>query len=479
MNRIHTQHLVLLAATVACGGAPSSAGTATTTPTASAEPTAASTESWGREEPAEQERKPAPCFARCAELIQKADDLFRQAGTEKDASRRPHAHAKAGEAYVGAWRGCSLETPGGEDLACEGAPRVVPRMLEAFRESDRPHRLIFATLVARDRRWRTESAPSDEDLTEATTRAENAHANKPDAPDARDMIRMASYGRIALGNASPATKDMALFAQGASKAEKEEHSAMRIALASKLNEATDHAAAQRVLGTTPPGPSSRLLPVWHAEVGRASAGQKREAAASQSFRKALDAWQAIPPADLRQRLGSAEPWPMVDRERMVEAVGAAQFFFAEQARAKADGMPFPKYKGPGTVTGVTDFVNTSIGPYIRDRQARLIEADDAYRKVSEIRPVAPARWVVASASRVGQMWAAFARDVADSPLPAPVAKDPDVEEGYRRTLRESMVPVVDKARRAFVICRDAADRSRVDDEFSRACSRWLTETPER
>ncbi len=476
MNRIHAQHLVLLAATVACGGAPSSA---TSTPTASSEPAAASTESWGREEPTEQQSKPAPCFARCAELIQKADDLFRQAGTEKDASRRPQAHAKAGEAYVGAWRGCSLETPGGEDLTCEGAPRVVPRMLEAFRESDRPHRLIFATLVARDRRWRTESVPSDEDLTEATLRAESAHANKPDAPDARDMIRMASYARVALGDTSPATKDMSLFAQGASKAEKEEHTGMRIALANKLNDTADHATAQRMLGTTPPDPSSRLLPVWHAEIGRASAGQKRDAAASQSFRKVVDAWQAIPPADLRQRLGSAEPWPMLDRERMVEAVGAAHFFFAEQARAKADGMPLPKYKGPGTVTGVTEFVNTSIGPYVRDRQARLLEADDAYRKVSEVRPVAPARWVVASASRVGQMWAGFARDVADSPAPAPVAQDADVEEGYRRTLRDSMVPVVDKARRAFAVCKDAADRSRVDDDFSRACSRWLAENPER
>jgi len=467
--------LVLFAATVACG-APSSPSSA---PTAPSEPAAESTESWGREEPTEQESKPAPCFARCAELIQKADDLFRQAGTEKDASRRPHAHTKAGEAYVGAWRGCSLETPGGEDLTCEGAPRVVPRMLEAFRESDRPHRLIFATLVARDRRWRTESVPSDEDLAQAALRAENTHANKPDAPDARDMIRMASYARIALGQTSPATKDMSLFAQGASKAEKEEHTAMRIALANRLNDAADYATAQRTLGTTPPDPSSRLSPSWHAEVGRASAGQKRDAAASHAFRKVVEAWQTIPPADLRQRLGSAEPWPMVDRERMVEAVGAAHFFFAEQARAKADGMPFPKYKGPGTVTSVTDFVNTSIGPYVRDRQARLLEADDAYRKVSEIRPVAPARWVVASASRVGQMWAGFARDVADSPAPAPVAKDADVEEGYRRTLRESMVPVVDKARRAFAICKDAADRSRVDDDFSRACSSWLAENPER
>jgi hypothetical protein len=475
MNRIPSLHLVLLATMVACGGAPSSA---TSAPTSSSDPTAPSTESWGREEPTEQDSKPAPCFARCAELIQKADDLFRQAGAEKDASRRPHAHAKAGEAYVSAWRGCSIETPGGEDLTCEGAPRVVPRMLEAFRESDRPHRLVFATLVARDRRWRGESVPSEEDLTEATQRAENAHASKPDVPDARDVIRMASYARVALGHTSPATKDMALFAKGASKADKEEHTAMRIALAAKLNDGTDHAAAQRVLGATP-DPSSRLMPVWHAEIGRASAGQKRDAAASQSFRKVLETWQAIAPADLRQRLGSAEPWPMVDRERMVEAVGAAHFFFAEQARAKADNMPFPKYKGPGTVTGVTDFVNTSVGPYVRDRQARLLEADDAYRKVSEVRPVAPARWVVAAASRVGQMWVGFARDVADSPAPAPVAKDADLEEGYRRTLRESMVPVVDKARRAFVVCRDAAERSRIDDEFSRACSSWLAENPER
>ncbi len=468
--------LLLVVTTVACGAAPSPA---TSSPADTSDSAPTSTESWGREEPTEQEGKPAPCFARCAELIQKADDLFRQASTQNDAAQRPHAHAKAGEAYVSAWRGCSLETPGGVDLTCEGAPRVVPRMVEAFRESGQPHRLIFASLVARDRRWRGQNVPSEEDLTNAALRAEDAYANKPDAPDARDVIRMASYARIALGQAPLAAKDMALFAKGASKAEKEEHTAMRIALACALNDAADAVAAQRMLGAPAPDPSSKLLPFWHAEIGRASAGQKRDAAASQAFRKVLETWQAIPPADVRGFLGSAEPWPMIDRERRVEAIGAAHFFFAEQARAKADAIPFPKYKGPATVAGVTDFVNTSIGPYVRDRQARLIEADDAYRKVSEVRPVAPARWVVASASRVGQMWAGFARDVTDSPAPAPVAKDPEVEQGYRRTLRESMVPVVEKARRAFVVCRDAADRSRIDDDFSRACSSWLEANPER
>jgi hypothetical protein len=389
---------------------------------------------------------------------------------------RARVHAKAGEAYAAAWRGCSLEVQG-EDLGCAGAAQVVPRMIESFGESQHPDRHIYALLIARDRRWRAGS-PDDAALISAAEKAEKSATNHPDAPASLEAIRMATYARIALGQAPVATKLLGTYRKQAAKTDQENVFALHIGLGTALNDAEKHADAQRALGTEPSKAPDRISILWLSESGRAAAGMNRPQPASQSFQKALQTWQGLPEGELRQHLGKAEPWPIPDRERVVEAVGAAHFFFAEQARLKGDKMPIPKYAGPDSVQGATDYINNTIGPYVRDRQARLIEADNAYRKISEIKPVPPSRWVVAAASRVGQMWAAFADDVINSPLPRHIAKDGELEAGYRKTLSESMKPVVEKSRRAFQICRDAAEGARVDDSHSKACTTWLAENAE-
>ena len=435
---------------------------------------------WGRDAPHEGSGTPTDtksCFAKCGEHIKSADALFERARALDEGPARARAHQRAGEAYVNAWRGCSLGV-GGEDIACEGAATVVPRMVTSFTGTSGVDRSIFALLVARDRRWRAESdVPSDTALTDAAEKAEKSATDHPDAPASKDAVRAAAYARIALGQVPLATRDIADFRRMAGKAALQEATLLSVAMAASHNDAGKHADALRMLGAAPANPP-RLLMLWHAEQGRASQGLRRSQQAAQAFRRVLDTWQALPQAELRKLLGGAEPSPMLGRESVVAAVGAATFFFADQLREKAGSAPIPKYKGPNTVTGASAYINEVISPYVRERQARLLEADEAFLKVSEIKPVPPTRWVVASASRIGQMWSAFANDIANSAAPPHVAKDPELEAGYRKTLQESMKPIVDKARRAFQVCRDTAQRARLDDDFSRACDTWLREHPE-
>lgn len=454
-----------------CGSAQSTVSS----PPASSSAHEASSNDWqGRSDSAAEESTPSPCYAQCRELIDKANAVFQQAQGEDEPARR-RTMDRAGEAYIAAWRGCSLETHVGMDLQCEGASLVAPRMLDSFRASDRYDRAIFAILVTRDRRWRTDTAPTNQELKTAVSAAENAFASQPQAAQAREWVRMAAYGRIALGDVSFAQKDMESFVKGASKSEQQEHAAMRVAMASRLNDQGEHASAQRLLGTTSPEEPARVAAGWHAEMGRALAGQNRSAQAS--FDRALAVWQAVPSSQWRQQLGPAEPWPMWDRERGIETIGAAHFYSAERLRTQTV-LPFPAYRGSGAMKDVAEYLETKVGSYVRERQARLLKAEEAYQKISEIQPVAPSRWLVASACRIGQMWAALVQDVTQSPLPPSIAKDPDIAAGYRKTLQESLRPVDEKARRAFIICRDTAQRFGIDDDFSRACHSWLADNPE-
>jgi hypothetical protein len=460
----------------ACSGSSKPPPTDTTTESAS---TAAPAE-WGRADPQEGSGKPddsKSCFAKCGELIKTADSLFDRAHALDEGPARARANERAGEAYVDAWRGCSLGV-GGEDNACEGAATLVSRMVASFGPTSGMDRTIFALLVARDRRWRTEAdAPDDASLADAAAKAEKSTAEHPDAPASKDSIRAAAYARIALGQAPLATRDIADFRRIGGKSAQDDATMLTIALAAWYNDEGKHADALRVLGAAPASPP-RLFVLWHAEQGRASQGLHRAQPAAQAFRRVLDTWQGLPQDDLRKHLGGAEPSPMLGRERVVDAVGAAHFFLADQLREKAAELTIPKYKGPNTVQGATEYINGSIGPYVRERQARLLEADAAFQRVSEVKPVPPTRWVIASASRMGQMWSAFADDIVKSAAPPHIAKDPELEAGYRKTLSESMKPIVDKARRAFLVCRDAAQRSRLDDAFTRACESWLRENPE-
>ena len=90
---------------------------------------------------------------------------------------------------------------------------------------------------------------------------------------------------------------------------------------------------------------------------------------------------------------------MLGRERVVGAVGAAQFLLAEKSRLKAEKVAPPKYSGPKSSDGVERFIQSKVARWAQKRQQAVMTAAAAYDRVLAIRPVPPPRWVVAASAR--------------------------------------------------------------------------------
>jgi hypothetical protein len=165
---------------------------------------------------------------------------------------------------------------------------------------------------------------------------------------------------------------------------------------------------------------------------------------------------------------------MLDRESVVDAIGAATFYFADQKAEQSKQLTLPPYKGPATVKGVNDYVRTALAQWIAKRQQAVIDAQNAYTPIRDIKPVPPARWLAAAAARTGQMWSDFAAELTGGgAVPAPVAADPELKAAWASATAEASRPLLDKARGAFEVCKKLAAGAGVNDERTATCESWL------
>jgi hypothetical protein len=166
------------------------------------------------------------------------------------------------------------------------------------------------------------------------------------------------------------------------------------------------------------------------------------------------------------------------------AVGEAAFFAAEQKRKESDKVARPVYRGSGTREEVLSFINTKFKDWVTAKRPALEEAEKGYKKVVDIQPTPPPRWVVASAERVGAMWSGFVDEFRSAPMPkewladglVPGTKDLTFKElraEYQSRISEASEPLLERARAAYRSCVDLATKYRIADERSRACEAWL------
>ncbi|MCC6214788.1 MAG: tetratricopeptide repeat protein [Polyangiaceae bacterium] len=161
--------------------------------------------------------------------------------------------------------------------------------------------------------------------------------------------------------------------------------------------------------------------------------------------------------------------------RALEAVGEALFYFAEQKRAKVDAVKFPEYKGPGTKEEVLKHIQTKVADWIKKKKPLIDEATAEYKKIIDLQPVPPPRWVIAAGSRVGQMWATFVKEFRAAPIPESFKRDTELRQAYFAALDESSEPQKQVAKGAYRTCLEYSVKYQYFDEYSRACEAWLAE----
>jgi hypothetical protein len=428
---------------------------------------------------------PGKCDPGCSRLLEAAATLLRQAEALKGESQaRATLFERAGEAYVKAWRGCDLGVPRGLDLGCAGAGDVAGSMAKGFAGAARDDRQIFAHLLALDPRYRSEGSEfarqAADQLGGLAERAEKRGGTKAKTPQAAEALAMAAYARLALGDAEKAGRDAALLRRSFARAAGEEVSLVGAALGWYYanQESWDKALGELGAESTPAAQQpARVQILWHAARGRALAGLGRSAAASQEFERVLGLWRAADPKDPAKTLGHALPAPMLGRESVVDAVGAARFSLGEELRLKAKQLALPAYAGPSTVQGVNQYVKGPVAGWIAKKQSLLSAAEGHYRAIGEIKPVPPARWLVAGAAMLGQAYADFAQDFRDAKLPPALERDAEVSASFTRAVSEAEKPLLDRARQRFEYCRKTAEQLGVDDPNTAACRAGLAERP--
>jgi len=215
----------------------------------------------------------------------------------------------------------------------------------------------------------------------------------------------------------------------------------------------------------------------HALLARADIKLGKETLAVREYKAVVGLWsdsnaavgkiQSIPGEDdgsKQRRLG-----------RALEAVGEAMFYFADKEKAKVDKLKFPEYHGNNSKEDVLKHISTKVKDWIVKKRPLIEKASGEYKKIVDLQPVPPPRWVIAAGSRVGEMWGGFVKEFRAAPIPDAFRRDVEIRQTYYASLDEASEPQKQQAKSAFEICLGYSVKYQYFDEFSRTCEEWLAQ----
>lgn len=266
------------------------------------------------------------------------------------------------------------------------------------------------------------------------------------------------------------------FAIGAHYADKEDWESARRALAGAMNTLNKAPPDIQVQAHATYARSLMHLKATAQARGEYDSVRKIWGDGSQAQAKIADAYKTESDDSKARKLGKA-----------LDAVGEAMFYASEEKKKdKVDSIPFPVYKGSGSKDDIGKYMKSTLAPWVQKKQKAIEEVDLDYQKITDLQPVPPPRWVIASASRAGLMWGNFVDDFRKAPYPkqwdskgfVPGTGDSlswnEVKATYLEHLDEQSEPIKrDKAKPALKRCLDDSVKYQYFDEFSRDCEKWL------
>lgn len=267
------------------------------------------------------------------------------------------------------------------------------------------------------------------------------------------------------GGSKPAQTAAISFAIGAHYADKEQWDKAKTALS----------GAMGVINKAAPDIQVQA----HAALARSYANIKgQQGSATAEYAKVRGLWSD--PAGAVKRINEAYPGEdegsrMRRVGKALGAVGEALFFAAEEKRkADVDTIKFPVYKGNGTKDDVLKHVNTKVKAWLDKKRPAIEKVEAEYKKIVDLQPEPPPKWVIAAGSRVGLMWGSFVDEFRAAPIPEAWKKDDEIRNAYYSGLDGASEPIkVQRAKPALVTCLSYSVKYQYFDEFSRNCEVWL------
>jgi tetratricopeptide (TPR) repeat protein len=289
--------------------------------------------------------------------------------------------------------------------------------------------------------------------------------------------------RIGLGQEKEALEDAQLFTRNYGASKPAQTASIAFAIGAHYAEKEEWVTAQKSLSGYM-GVIDKAAPdiqaQAHATLAKAyvKGGKAGEAQARGEYAKVRSIWQN--PQDAIARIKAA--YPGEDEAQMqrrigkaLNAVGEAYFFNAEEMKkAKVDVITFPAYNGPGTKEDVIKHINTKVKDWLEKKGPAIEAAAAEYKKIVDLQPDAPPKWVIAAGSRVGLMWGQFVDDFRAAPIPKAWKTDAELRGVYYDALDAKSEPIkVQRAKPALVTCLAYSVKFQYFDEYSRACEVWL------
>jgi hypothetical protein len=165
----------------------------------------------------------------------------------------------------------------------------------------------------------------------------------------------------------------------------------------------------------------------HALLGRAYAKMKTGTSAKAEYQKVIGLWKD-PDASVKAIKDAGGTERSVGRA--LESVGEALFYFAEVEKETVDRYEFPVYKGNKDKEGITKHIGTKVKDWFTKKKEMVTKASLEYKKIIDLQPVPPPRWVIAAGSQVGAMWGKFVTDFRSAPIPKEWEKDYEIRTAY-------------------------------------------------
>ncbi|MBI5535058.1 MAG: hypothetical protein HY898_20190 [Deltaproteobacteria bacterium] len=310
--------------------------------------------------------------------------------------------------------------------------------------------------------------------------------------------------RLGLGQESKAIDDAKLFAQNFGARKPAQNAQIAFAIAAHYVETKEWEEARRrltgAMALIDKNATYDVRVQAHGMLGRVYVNLKNKNSADGEYRKVKDLWANK--TEVAKLLDELKDDPRRIGKALT-SVGEAYFFYAEEMRVKTvDPIKFPEYREVGQnfkdgkeleklgnenpeafnkemearkkeSEKVKKHIDTKVKEWVDKKQKAIEAVENEYKKIFELQPAPPPRWVIASASRAGTMWGNFVADFRRAPIPLWMKKDDELRGTYYQNLDAASEPIKQRAKAAFADCLSRSVKFQYFDEYSRVCEEWL------
>ena len=302
----------------------------------------------------------------------------------------------------------------------------------------------------------------------------------PKRENADKALSDATVLRLGLGQEDEGIKDADTFNKmfGSSHAAQTAQIAFAVGAHYVEKEDWDKARSrlQSAIGLIEKSASVDVVVQAHALLGRVYTKIKSASNAKQEYAKVKSLWADPKAAEAKIMAIAGEDDTAKTRRlaKALTAVGEAYFFFAEERREEAEKIRFPDYHGPDDKVSILKHISGAVKKWVDTKRPAIEAAEAEYRKITELQPVPPPKWVIAAGSQAGGLWGNFVRDFRAAPIPGTIKKDVELRNAYYGGLDESSEPLKQRAKAAFETCLGLSVKHQFFDEYSRKCEVWLS-----